>query len=1302
MEYLFNNLSPESFQRLLNAVLLPRFGESLRITPLRGADGGRDAETPPATPGYEFDYRNTDPVTNLISAPPRKGRYLFQAKHHRTTNSRPTDLRRQVLREFEEEIKKNVLRRKGNDRVNYFFLVTNVPSSKEAIENLDEKREKLTSKVRGLNTEIWWQEQLTAFLDQAPSIWAAFPELFPGRQIPILGLIGSDSAQSLPRTLRVAIARQFKRDSVLRFRQLGLEQPLSRLFVPLDTNIADLSEEKTGQLFDEFLKRDAEQSVLQDRPLDFPERDHLASQTKFGESRLDAVNFLLAEWQCIDKFYLIEGGPGQGKSTLTQVLAQIHRQAFLRQSASYDQTWPAPPRARLPIRVELRRFADWLAKQDHGAASVEQFIAGQFSEDAANAQFLVEDVHKLLEVERTLLIFDGLDEVGSDEQRAHILDIIENLVTATATVLDADTVVIVTTRPPAMVGHRDRLANFTRLPLAPLSEESATQYVDKWTNVHLVEEDERKRVIQSFETRSQEHHVRALAQNPMQLSVLLHFIRLKGEAFPAKRAELYREYFRTVIDRDVEKSPELAARRELIEHLHEFIGYKIHALTEATAADGSLARLELLKLVGQWLSDQGNSDESPAEIFRLGEERLGLLTALRGEGEETRYGFEIQPVREYFAAAYFNEQVRGDAHDIFEALIVRPFWREVALSLGGLRRSNEKADLVARARKVDRAAEPPWACEGKFLIFQLLREGVFDHPAHIFCEAVDYVIDSFSEFSMRIGSRGFSFAEELSELLIAGNYEPKTQIRRQLDEINEESEPLCIFQLFEMARRILPTEEVKRRLLELRTRNAKLHVISRIFWPERFGIDVSDMSNEESFWSQAPPNAWAAALWGSSREGSETWSVASVPDNVRLCLIEELALSDASPFNLLRFHRRDSVSFRKEIDSSAFQLQAFIDCLWMSAATRVRGQISRKEYERAAEELISEPPKEVFEELPGELHNTIETLTKLCHETVRADLSEEDLPKLLESRSAVFLSCLNVEGISWCVVLRALEGVILATAFSPGILPDSRSKSVAKRVQYLYENYPTVRPLLDVIAESRALGTNDGASRIKDICKLFRDLFRPYGKKIWALRKVRLPGHTTLVPISDLIKDYLCEKRELPFSWLERSGLWEASLRELLRDSQVPNDRILAEFANRAEWWLPRTFECNKTEMRQLIKLIESSSDSAAIRGAASLLASTNVWTSLPKEQLLRVLRADTRISFLASRIFGGSFRHRRRVVVGRSENLGELIDAAWVVVNEREDWPTWVYAEAIEFLLEMVPRSKIPLGELEQQLGLS
>jgi hypothetical protein len=45
IEYIFNNLDASTFQRLINSILVYRFGENVRLTPLFGSDGGRDGET---------------------------------------------------------------------------------------------------------------------------------------------------------------------------------------------------------------------------------------------------------------------------------------------------------------------------------------------------------------------------------------------------------------------------------------------------------------------------------------------------------------------------------------------------------------------------------------------------------------------------------------------------------------------------------------------------------------------------------------------------------------------------------------------------------------------------------------------------------------------------------------------------------------------------------------------------------------------------------------------------------------------------------------------------------------------------------------------------------------------------------------------------------------------------------------------------------------------------------------------------------------------------------------------------------
>jgi hypothetical protein len=106
--------------------------------------------------------------------------------------------------------------------------------------------------------------------------------------------------------------------------------------------------------------------------------------------------------------------------------------------------------------------------------------------------------------------------------------------------------------------------------------------------------------------------------------------------------------------------------RDLIEGLHEFLGYKLHALTETQEADGTLDRTKVLALVGEWLVARGDEAKRAEGLFKLGEDRLGLIVTAKGEGQEGRYGYEIQPVRESFAAAFIDNQIQGNANDVFQ------------------------------------------------------------------------------------------------------------------------------------------------------------------------------------------------------------------------------------------------------------------------------------------------------------------------------------------------------------------------------------------------------------------------------------------------------------------------------------------------------------------------------------------------------------------------------------------------------------------------------------------------------------
>ena len=316
----------------------------------------------------------------------------------------------------------------------------------------------------------------------------------------------------------------------------------------------------------------------------------------------------------------------------------------------------------------------------------------------------------------------------------------------------------------------------------------------------------------------------------MQLSVLLQFIHLKGEAFPDRRAELYRDYFQIVIDRDVEKSPQLRDNRDLIEGLHSFLGFQLHGATEIDQAGRTLNRGDIINLAGDWLQSEGYSNALAADYFALGEERFGLIVAISGEGDETTYGFEVLSIREYFAASYIsNRLAHGDAHEIFELLIHREYWREVTLFLAGLRRPNEKADLVARAKAADQDASQPWQQNGRAIVLQLLREGVLNQPRHVLTEAINFVSDLLDMSTLRLQRGQAALLETMCH--VGRRYAREALARRIITVARSHSnstDEYALALIHQVARALLPPREYATLLLGYSGTSAKARSLVRL------------------------------------------------------------------------------------------------------------------------------------------------------------------------------------------------------------------------------------------------------------------------------------------------------------------------------------------------------------------------------------------------------------------------------------------------------------------------------------------
>ena len=82
-----------------------------------------------------------------------------------------------------------------------------------------------------------------------------------------------------------------------------------------------------------------------------------------NETWLGTASLLLdGDFQEAEPLVILEGAPGQGKSTIAQYICQVHRMRILG-AEGRDAVDPVhlASSLRLPFKVELRAFATWLA-----------------------------------------------------------------------------------------------------------------------------------------------------------------------------------------------------------------------------------------------------------------------------------------------------------------------------------------------------------------------------------------------------------------------------------------------------------------------------------------------------------------------------------------------------------------------------------------------------------------------------------------------------------------------------------------------------------------------------------------------------------------------------------------------------------------------------------------------------------------------------------------------------------------------------------------------------------------------------
>lgn len=709
MGYNYEELGDENFQRLAQSLIVEEYPKA-QLLPVGMPDGGRDA--------FQNSKRDDRVVAETV----------FQVKFTKSPTTRDArDAVEETIRL--ESAKIELLIAQG---LKTYILITNVGgTSHRNSGSIDRANDLFQKRFPTIACECWWRDDIDGRLRNNTDLVWSFPEITRGTDV--LGLISkahNEQTDRRNRAIRSLVAEQFASDEDVKFREIELRFPISEIYV--DTPIRSTSSES-----EEFRTTDVQ------RPDNTPSLQYLLGLSN-SPSHIRI---------------LIEGAPGQGKSTVTQFVCQVSRALFLERTtflATLPPQW-RPSSLRVPLRADLRDFATWLlGKSPFGAQrgqphtgnqSLDAFLAELVSSGAGGIPFDVNDLHAAFGRTRLLLVLDGFDEVADPETRItmarEVNSCLERLEETCVSVH-----AIVTTRPSALITtpvFNERA--WTTLELQNLTSDLAIEYATKWAKIKRLDQGDTNELINVLRTKLDEPHIRELSRNPMQLAILSTLINIQSDSLPSKRTALYADYIRIFFDRESQKSSLVKCHRQLLIMIHEHLAFCMHCEAEHESTSqyrrpGTLSLAEVKEKIGEFLERRGSRPDLLDGLFSAVQERVVALV----QNIQGTYEFQVQPLREYFAAQHLYKSavtvpgvIRGSRPDIYSGIAASPYWENVTRFYAGCYNAGELSSLIDDTSQV---ADEEDLFSTTFFVEKMsnfLRDYVFETHPRLIARAIESI-----------------------------------------------------------------------------------------------------------------------------------------------------------------------------------------------------------------------------------------------------------------------------------------------------------------------------------------------------------------------------------------------------------------------------------------------------------------------------------------------------------------------------------------------------------------------------------